>query len=196
MKKRFIIIALLIAILVIIYLNLDLNKKEESIDINNLEKVEVIADYAIRIDDMREVVGFADYYFIGKVVKKTDTVYKHKVPIETMFGTKMVGTPYTKYDIQIIKNIKGELPDNINILKKGGVSEDKKSLILIRHDVLPEVGKTYEFTASTTQNGELLISGENSSNEVNIDDGFEKYKKIYKNEIPYKRDRFKYNPTN
>ncbi len=196
MKKRFIVIALILIASFLVYLSLNVDKKEESSNEKDLKVVNLKAEYAINVYDIKTVVGFADYYFIAKVVKKRDTTYRHKVPDENNQGTKMIGPPYTKYDVHIIKNIKGELPSDISIVKLGGISEDKKTIILYKDDILLEVGKTYEFSACAQKNGELLVSGPKSSNEVNVDDGFEKYEKIYKNEIPYKRKRFKYKPTN
>lgn len=36
--------------------------------------------------------------------------------------------PYTKYSLKVLENIKGELKDDVEIFKAGGLSSDKESL--------------------------------------------------------------------
>ncbi|OEF99035.1 hypothetical protein BHF71_02260 [Vulcanibacillus modesticaldus] len=127
-------------------------------------------------------------------------LYKNKVTIETKNGTKEVSDPYTKYSITIIDNMKGELKKykEFDILKAGGISKDKKSIILYEDDELFQVGKYYIMAAYAQPDGSLLVSGPNSSlvlTETSKDKivSSEEYKK-YKNALEkvFKSDRKRY----
>ena len=93
------------------------------------------ADFAIDMNNPNEVIGFSDHYFIVQVVKEEKVEYRDPVVVETKNGTKEVSTPYTHYTIRVIKNIKGELPteENILLIKCGGRSKDGQ-MILYEND--------------------------------------------------------------
>lgn len=81
------------------------------------------ADFAINVDEPREVVEIIDYYFIAKVEEEVDTEYRHSVGLETENGYMNVGEPYTNYKISVMQNIKGDLKTDENIyiyIKRGG----------------------------------------------------------------------------
>ncbi|EUJ26894.1 hypothetical protein [Listeria cornellensis] len=122
--------------------------------------------YTLDIDNPKEVVGSADYVFVGKVLEETGTVYRNKVPVEVDSDTiEYIGDAYTQYKIQVISNIKNELvTDNvIDIDKLGGIREDGSAYDVFEDDELPVQGETYIFTAYTQDDGSLLISGANSN---------------------------------
>lgn len=160
------------------------------------------ADFAIDMNNQNEVIGFSDHYFIAKVVKEEKVEYRDPVVVETKSGTKEVSIPYTHYTIRVIKNIKGELPteENILLIKCGGRSKDGQ-MILYENDQLLVENSTYIFAACVQPDGSLLISGPNlseiidesklSSKEVK-EETLGKYVEMYKQEVKYDRERFEY----
>lgn len=164
----------------------------------NLPVEHLHADFAIDVNNPYEVVGFADYYFIATVDEVVGTSYRNEVTLETEDGgERKVSTPYTEYSVDVLRNIKGELPEDEPILltKVGGVSKDGKSVVVYEEDMMLEPGKTYVMTACVQQDGTLLVSGPNScevvENDVNtIDSEVDEYSDYYANEVTYDRDRF------
>lgn len=126
------------------------------------------ASFDINVDNSKEVVGFADYVFVGFVEEMTGTDYKFPVTKETEDGPKELKSPYTNYSIKVLDNIKGNLKKDVSIplQKSGGLSEDKSTYFLFEDDSLPQKGKVYVFTATAEQDGSLLVSGPNSNIEV------------------------------
>lgn len=125
------------------------------------------ASYSINPADPSELVGDADYVFVGKVDKIAGTTYKHHIAFEDEKGNKIeVTDPYTDYYITVYDNIKGELilNNSIPIQKAGGISQDKKSYTLYEDDFLLEEGEVYIFYAyAQFIDGSLLVSGANST---------------------------------
>lgn len=164
----------------------------------NLPVEYLYADFAIDTNNLYEVVGFADYYFIATVDEVVGTSYRNEVTLETEDGgQRKVSTPYTEYSVDVLRNIKGTLPEDESILltKVGGVSRDEKSVVVYENDMMLEPGKTYAMTACVQQNGTLLVSGPNScemvENDVNTADSeVDGYSEYYANEVTYDRDRF------
>ncbi|MDQ0048594.1 hypothetical protein J2T18_002894 [Paenibacillus polymyxa] len=172
------------------------------------------ASFDINVDNPKEVVGFADYVFVGFVEGMTGTDYKFPVTKETEDGPKELKSPYTNYSIKVLDNIKGNLKKDVSIplQKSGGLSEDKSTYFLFEDDSLPQKGKVYVFTATAEQDGSLLVSGPNSNIEVKTDffsknsiqklseesianelaktEEYKTYQDAYKNEIVKDRKRF------
>ncbi|MCP3745549.1 MULTISPECIES: hypothetical protein [Paenibacillus] len=172
------------------------------------------ASFDINVDNPKEVVGFADYVFVGFVEEMTGTDYKFPVTKETEDGPKELKSPYTNYSIKVLDNIKGNLKKDVSIplQKSGGLSEDKSTYFLFEDDSLPQKGKVYVFTATAEQDGSLLVSGPNSNIEVKTDffsknsiqklseesianelaktEEYKTYQDAYKNEIVKDRKRF------
>ena len=172
--------------------------------------------FAINYNDLNQVVGSADYVFVGTVESDEGTVYKNYVTMETEYeGTKEVGTPYSNYMVTVIENIKGNLITEkpIPVQKSGGLSEDGTTIYLYEGDELPIIGGTYIFFAYAQQDGSLLISGPVSNIhlvkkcieiEAKADDNYKEligsYKELteyreileaYENQVEDERTRFK-----
>lgn len=131
------------------------SKKRE---VSNLETKYMSACFVVNMDSPEEVVGFSDNVFVGYVEEMTDTYYSH-------------GFPYTRYSVNVINNIKGELPldTTVCVNKAGGISEDSSCYILYENDFLPDVGRCYIFTVNKTLEGDsYTASGMNTT--VLIDD--------------------------
>lgn len=133
-------------------------------------------DTVIDVDNPREVVGFSDNVFLGKVIKKT--------------GKKSLsGYPETQFEVQVYENIKGELKGDIKINQSGGY--DGKYLFLMEEDELLVEGQTYLFATRYLKEEDwhtIVPSGgsieyNTEKEKVNL---IEKYKKAYEEEIPFK----------
>ncbi|MFD1738957.1 hypothetical protein ACFSCX_20810 [Bacillus salitolerans] len=168
---------------------------------NDLPITHLSGSYSIDVDDLSQIVGDADYVFVAKVNSFIETIYKDTVIIETENGTKEVSSPYSKYNIEIIDNIKGNLKKNteIEILKNGGLSQDEESIVLSENDSLFEVGNYHIMAAYAQPDGSLLVSGPNSSlvlsaeskSEIVSLEEYKNYKKAFEKGFVSDRERFK-----
>lgn len=156
------------------------------------------SDYTLDVDNPNEVVADADYVFVAKVKKETETIYKNKTPMEQENGSiEYIGEAYTQYKIEVISNLKNELETNkeISLEKQGGIREDGSAYDVFEDDQLPIVGEVYIFTAYKQDDGSLLVSGANSTisfdvKEKNMDsekvvaqtEEFETYEKAVENQ--------------
>ena len=135
--------------------------KEKEIEIS-----EVMACYTIDVYSYEELAGNADYVMIGKVVDELGVDYKWPVMKENEDGTQTELTkPYTKYSVEVIENLKGELSQEepIIISKDGGITKDGKFCDLYESDTLPVEGNEYVFYVYAQEDGRNLVSGPNSS---------------------------------
>ena len=131
-----------------------------------IEISEVMACYTIDVYSYEELAGNADYVMIGKVVDELGVDYKWPVMKENEDGTQTELTkPYTKYSVEVIENLKGELSQEepIIITKKGGITKDGKFCDLYESDTLPVEGNEYVFYVYAQEDGRNLVSGPNSS---------------------------------
>ena len=131
-----------------------------------IEISEVMGCYTIDVHSYEALAGNADYVMIGKVVDELGVDYKWPVMKENEDGTQTELTkPYTKYSVEVIENLKGELSQEepITITKKGGITKDGKFCDLYESDVLPVNGNEYVFYIYAQEDGRNLVSGPNSS---------------------------------
>lgn len=185
----FAIIAILISALLIYQQNIPISR--------------VKACYRFDVFNPQEVVGMADYVFVGYVNSKDGTEY--------MLPESDMGVPYTTYTVTVLENIKGKLITDatIQVSKDGGLAQDRSCICLYEGDTLPEEGKLYLFSASADITGQLSCSGPNSSiplsdevvsqrdfvpDAVELSDSaletVETYREALENEIVYNRDRY------
>ncbi|MDR2525121.1 MAG: hypothetical protein LBC83_02840 [Oscillospiraceae bacterium] len=165
--------------------------------------------YVIDVDDPREVAGFVDYVFVGRVEKQTKVKYAYVSTYETDKGEKTSGIPYTGYEITVLENLKGDLRLNetIPFWKQGGVTMDGKHTQMIYGDFLPEEGSICMFYATAQEDGSLHIFGANGNVKLSEENLAQKapqavldsigksplYQELAeacKNEIPFKEERF------
>ena len=131
-----------------------------------IEISEVMGCYTIDVHSYEALAGNADYVMIGKVVDELGVDYKWPVMKENEDGTQTELTkPYTKYSVEVIENLKGELSQDelITITKKGGITKDGKFCDLYESDTLPVEGNEYVFYVYAQEDGRNLVSGPNSS---------------------------------
>ena len=138
MKKK-IILAVALLILVLFGYVAGVTKKGAEALINV-----VVAD----LRDMQSVVDSVNCIFVG-VVKESDTLifdYDGK----------------SEFKVQVVKNIKGELPTETTVYKYGGRFINGNEVIVKVDDEsytpMPEVGKQYLFLAFEQESGEVIIA--------------------------------------
>lgn len=137
-------------------------------------------------------IGAVDNVFVAKINNIVKTVYDEN------------DIPSTIYEIEVIENIKGNLPSNktIELTQKGGLNKNKKSYTFYENAYLLEEGKEYIILAFVPfNNGDLVIHNEhtyikldnNSISKTNSINIIEQYKEAYKNQIipSSKVDNFK-----
>ena len=137
MKKK-ILLAIVLMVLVLIGYVAGVTKKG----------TEALVDVATDISDMQSVVDSVNCIFVG-VVKESDTLifdYDGK----------------SEFKVQVVKNIKGELPTETTVYKYGGHFINGNEVIVKVDDEsytpMPEVGKQYLFLAFEQESGEVIIA--------------------------------------
>jgi putative cell wall-binding protein len=115
--------------------------------------------YAIDVNNLASVVGDADYVFVGLVNGEAGITYTES------------DVPDTKYEANVIINLKGNLgSEQISFAKSGGLSKDGERLLVMEEDYLPSVGEVYVFAAYAQPDGSLKVAGKNSNTLLLIDD--------------------------
>lgn len=115
--------------------------------------------YAYDISTPEKAIGLADYTFIGKVNKILRTEYRH--PTQTVINgeIKTVSSPYTIYEVSVIKNIDGNLITNetIEIAQAGGLEQELSTYSFYEGMGLLNIGEYYILLAFTQPDGSLLF---------------------------------------
>ena len=133
------------------------------------------ADYVIDVSDPRKVLGFSDNVFVGKVIKQVSTRNEYY--------------PETQFEVEVLENIKGEVKGTIKVNQAGGFEGDE--LFLMEGDKQLIDGKTYLFATRylpeedwhtvVPVGGDIPYNNEEEKKEL-----IAKYKKAFKEEIPFK----------
>ena len=197
-SKDIIISALVAAVAVVaaVILFQSINKGIQKIPTSYLR-----ATYAIDYNNLEEVVGDADYVFVGTISSKENTVYKNPVEIVNEEGkVSEEATPYTNYTVEVVENIKGNLTteETIPIQKTGGLSKDKSEYVIYEGDELPVVGQTYIFFTYAQPDGSLLLSGpvsnigikEKSADGLDSTTAYKEVVEAYENQVETGRQRY------
>ena len=131
---------------------------KDSISVINTEYQRIVAcvDWAFDVSDKRKVVGFHDYIFVGEVKKVVGTGY---TDVDFSDGMRMFSQPYTRYEIRVLENLKGELVTDrdIPLTKHDGVYFFGKRVSMMEGDSLPDEGECYIFICTAGEDGELYI---------------------------------------
>ncbi len=149
---------LVFAILMIMILSSTGCSKKDSTD--EKETKYLSPSYVIDMNNPEEVVGLSSNVFVGYVEKMKDTYYISDIP-------------YTRYDVKVINNIKGELvlDKTIQVNKEGGISKDSSCYILMEDDVLPVENEYYVFNVrERVEDGSYTASGINTAVLLNDSD--------------------------
>lgn len=162
---------------------------------NKLPVNEICNQYSFDPYDLEKMVGCYDYMFVAYVDNCIGTYYENARYTES---GRLVASPFTKYEIKVIKNIKGELKtdSSLPISMYGGLNIDKKSVTMVTNTSFPIVGNYYLILAYTNIDGELFIGEPNCClllNDITESDfekfseniftgDIEKYVEAYKNQ--------------
>lgn len=150
-----------------------------------LGEVSMVLDFT----NLYEYVGIVDHIFVGTVEEAEYYIPEKRTEYEQSFS---------KYQIRVDKNLKGELIETIRCSKMGGLIQDGTMLLIaaetpngkmVMDSGLPEVGKQYVFLAYTQQDGSLTLS-EILDNRKYNEDLLAEYMDYIGNEIPFERERF------
>lgn len=116
----------------------------------------VCVDWAFDVSDKSKVAGFHDYVFVGEVKKVVGTGY---TDVTYYGGFDFDDNPFTRYEIRVLENIKGELTKNkdIPLTKHDGVHYFGKRASMFEGDSLPDEGECYIFICRADEKGELNI---------------------------------------
>lgn len=187
MKKIKIILVIILVLEVGVIM---LNKINQSFEHLPVEKIKGSMVYDMSTKE--KSIGAVDNVFVAKINNIVKTVYDEN------------DIPSTIYEIEVIENIKGNLPSNktIKLTQKGGLNKDQKSYTFYENAYLLEEGQEYIILAFVPfNNGDLVIHNEHTyikldnnsiskKNSINI---IEQYKEAYKNQIipSSKVDNFK-----
>lgn len=125
----------------------------------------VEGSFIIDVYDQRELIGSADYVFVGQVISKDGYDYRDPVTIDKDGEMVTLTSPYTNYTVQVLENIKGNLMTDrsIPIAKDSGLSEDGSCYVLYENDEFPIENEIYIFYAFAQSDGSLLLAGPNSN---------------------------------
>ena len=150
-------------------------------------ETEYYAHVSMVVDEtnLYEYVGAADHVFVGTVEK----IVKNVVPDEPGGSDEDLSV----YKIHVNQNLKGELVEDIECSKHGGLRKDGTMMLIFsdnsRDSGLPEAGKEYIFLAYAQPDGSLTLS-EFFDNRPYDGELLREYQDYCSNEITFDRTRF------
>ena len=180
-SKKFIIMSVVIVLIIVVAVGVYLFYK--SLPYNTITSVLYMYDTSIP----EQAVGISDYVFVAKVngIARTDYIDTGTVELSTT-GNKKIESPYTVYDIEVVKKIKGELltSEPIEFMQYAGVNEDgfletgKYYILLV--NTFREDGGTLE---TSDQNRIILLYDVENDEDVENSELVKRYEEAYKNEV-------------
>ena len=180
-SKKFIIMSVVFVLIIVIAVGVYLFY----ISISRIPQVTDLYSYDTSIPE--QAVGISDYVFVAKVngIARTDYIDTGSVELSTT-GNKKIESPYTVYDIEVVKKIKGELltSEPIEFMQYGGVNEDgfletgKYYILLV--NTFREDGGTLE---TSDQNRIILLYDVENDEDVENSELVKRYEEAYKNEV-------------
>ena len=118
-------------------------------------------------------VGISDYVFVAKIDGIARTEYRNPTTVETgLSSSETRTTPYTVYNIEVVKNIKGELitSESIEYMQYGGINEDGETYTFMEGTGLLETGKYYILMADTFGGDGGIIEVTEPNRRILLDD--------------------------
>lgn len=149
--------------------------------------IEYYAHVSMAVDEtnLYAYVGVVDYVFVGTV----EEIVKNVIPDKPSSSEEDLSV----YKIQVGKNLKGELVENIECSKHGGLKKDGTMMLMFsdrsNDSGLPETGNQYIFMAYAQTDGSLTLS-EFFDNRPYDEELLQEYLDYCNNEIPFDRTRF------
>lgn len=123
------------------------------------------AKFTYDVDSYPEVVGVADYVFVGEVTEQLETTDDTPEEMKETYGDEVGFEPLSHYKVQVLENLKGSLDTSapIEIEKRGGFLPDGMTCVMFEKDILPTVGGKYIFMVWATEDGANRVFGPNST---------------------------------
>lgn len=189
-SKKFIIMSVIFVLIIVVAVAVYLFY----ISISRIPQVTELYSYNTSIPE--QAVGISDYVFVAKVngIARTDYIDTGTVELSTT-GNKEIESPYTVYNIEVVKNIKGELitSEPIEYMQYGGVNEDGETYTFMEGTGLLETGKYYILLVNTfredggtletsDQNRIILLDDVENDEDVENSELVKRYEEAYKNE--------------
>ena len=113
-------------------------------EINSIIEIDMI--YMVDVANQKELIGFSDYVFIGKITKNVKTDFEES----RVF-------PITYYNVEVIEVLMGEgLESNVTIKNIGGVDLER-NLVISKGDFLPSEDQYYIFIVRISDDGNLVM---------------------------------------
>lgn len=154
-KLSYVIIIIAIIILLSVGCTMSLEQEYELLTSGKLKSSYVHADYIMNINDMREVVGYSDYVFVGKITEYKGT--DHDTPS---------GIPLTIYSVKVLDNIKGSLiqDSDVEVNITGGLAKNYRRVVSVNEvKPYPKIDDYYIFIVGSSDTGQLYASTEKST---------------------------------
>ena len=189
-SKKFIIMSVIFVLIIVVAVAVYLFY----ISISRIPQVTELYSYNTSIPE--HAVGISDYVFVAKVngIARTDYIDTGTVELSTT-GNKEIESPYTVYNIEVVKNIKGELitSELIEYMQYGGINEDGETYTFMEGTGLLETGKYYILLVNTyredggtlktsDQNRIILLDDVENDEDVENSELVKRYEEAYKNE--------------
>ena len=189
-SKKFIIMSVVFVLIIVVAVSVYLFYKS----ISYITITSVLYMYDTSIPE--QAVGISDYVFVAKVngIARTDYIDMGTVELK-LTGNQKKLSPYTVYNIDVVKNIKGELitSEPIEYMQYGGINEDGKGYTYIPETDFLESGKYYLLLVNTfradggiletsDKNRIILLDDVESNEDVENSELVKKYEEAYKNE--------------
>jgi hypothetical protein len=157
-------------------------------DAKDLDIQYISSSYIVDMNNPEEVVGLSSNVFVGYVEEMAETYYISNIP-------------YTRYNVKVVNNIKGELPvdTTVQVNKEGGISENTSCYILLENDFLPDEGEYYIFNVrERNEDSSYTASGVNTTvlindtdiNELENSEIYQKYVDAYKNQVVFRPNKY------
>jgi len=178
----------------------------EYADILNLPVSYGTSAWLFDANNLSSIIGYVDYVFVGRVKDFIGTNYEYSYDKEGNIIDSINPMPYSVFNIEIIKNVKNNLNNTVEVIKTGGLRKDGKSVVMVGDNTLPDIGGIYVFYAIAQKDGTLVLTGENRHATIFIDtdsndimilrssvEGSKEYSNLvdaFNSEIVYKRDRY------
>lgn len=149
----------------------------------------IITESIYDTSSKEKLFGASDYAFVGKVNKILRTEHVTNEIINSTTDKTTIYIPYTVYSVEVVKNIKGNLIENIEVYQYGGLHKDEKKYIIYNNNVLLNNDEYYIFFTYLNDNDGpmyLEFSNQNISLGKTFDEKDElisTYQKALKNEI-------------
>ena len=139
----------------------------------------------------QKAIGISDYVFVAKIKKIVGTRYLDESTDKNKKASlKEDSSPYTLYEIEVIKNIKGQLNTEEPILftQFGGLNKDGKGYTLIEGVNLLTENNYYLILSNTIKmDGEIILEASEATRLIDLGQTINyelinKYEEAYKNE--------------